>query len=86
MAVQFLQLEEKSFSGLSGDFTMPIKVFLESALSAEVHISLIAALKKTHSEDLPPIFHDSDDFAQMQAYKLESVLHCSVTAGLRWTH
>ena len=44
---------------------MTIKVFLENSLSPEVQTSLIAALKHHHSEDLPPIFHDSDDYAQM---------------------
>ena len=72
LAVQFLQ--DHLFSGSSGDLAMTIKVFLENSLSPEVQTSLIAALKHHHSEDLPPIFHDSDDYAQMQAYKLESVL------------
>lgn len=72
LAVQFLQ--DHLFAGSSGDLEVTIKVFLETALSAEVQTSLVAALKQSHSEDLPPIFRDSDDFAQMQAYKLESVL------------
>ena len=72
LAVQFLQ--DNLFSGSSGDLSMTIKVFLESALSAEVQTSLIAVLKQSHSADLPMIFQDSDDFAQIQAYQLESVL------------
>ncbi len=72
LAVQFLQ--DHLFAGSSGDPEVTIKVFLENALSAEVQTSLVAALKQSHSKDLPPIFRDSDDFAQMQAYKLESVL------------
>jgi hypothetical protein len=72
LAVQFLQ--DKLFSSSSGDLTMPIKVFLESVLSAEVQTALIAVLKQYHNEDLPIIFQSSDDFAQLQAYHLESVL------------
>jgi hypothetical protein len=34
----------------------------------------MSVLKQYHSADLSPIFLESDDFAQLQAYSLESVL------------
>jgi hypothetical protein len=71
-AAQFLQ--DHLFSGSSGDLTMTIKVFLENTLSGDVQTALVEILKQHHSEDLPPIFRDSDDYAQLQAYNLESVL------------
>jgi hypothetical protein len=38
---------------------------------------LMSVLKQYHSADLSPIFLESDDFAQLRAYSLESVLQRS---------
>ncbi len=40
----------------------------------DVQTALVEIFKQHHSKDLPPIFQDSDDYAQLQAYNLESVL------------
>ena len=72
VAVQFLQ--DHLFTGSAGDMTMTIKIFLESTLAEAVQIRLVDVLKQHHSADLPPIFRESDDYPQIQAYHLESVL------------
>jgi hypothetical protein len=36
----------------------------------------MSVLKQYHIADLSPIFRESDEFAQLQAYSLESVLRC----------
>ncbi len=72
VAAQFLN--DHLFDRSAADLTMTIKVFLEGALSDTVQTELMSVLKQYHSADLSPIFRDSDDFAQLQAYSLESVL------------
>jgi hypothetical protein len=72
VAAQFLN--DHLFDRSAADLTMTIKVFLEGALSDAVQTELMSVLKQYHSADLSPIFRDSDDFAQLQAYSLESVL------------
>ena len=72
VAVQFLQ--DHLFTGETADWTMTIKVFLEGSLADDVQRELMSVLKQYHSDDLTPIFRESDDFAQIQAYKLESVM------------
>ena len=53
-------------------------MFLENTLAVDVQTALVEILKQHHSAELPPIFRESDDYAQLQAYQLESVLR-------RWT-
>ena len=72
VAVQFLH--DHLFTGSSADLTMTVKVFLEGSLADDVQTELMSVLKQYHSDDLTLIFRESDDFAQIQAYQLESVL------------
>ena len=72
VAAQFLN--DHLFDGSATDLSMTVKVFLEGALADEVQTELMGVLKQNHSEDLSPIFRESDDFAQLQAYNLDSVL------------
>jgi hypothetical protein len=72
MAVQFLN--DHLFDSAAADLTMPVKLFLEGPLADTVQSEFMRVLKQSHSEDLTRIFRESDDFAQLQAYNLESVL------------
>jgi len=70
-AVQFLQ--DQVFWD-TADLSKPITLFLEQVLALDVQTRLREVLKQHHSDDLSPLFRDSDDYAQLQSYRLASVL------------
>jgi hypothetical protein len=74
MLVEVQFLKDHLFTESLADLTMTVKVFLEGTLAQDVQTELMSVLKDHHSADLAPIFHNSDDFAQILAYPLESVL------------
>jgi hypothetical protein len=70
-AVQFLQAQVFPDTA---DHGKHITLFLEQVLAPDVQTRLREILKQHHADDLPPIFRDSDDYAQLQSYRLASVL------------